>query len=138
MIAEGSTAAARRLASASISPAKAGALAEPDRVATSTSFFFFKQKTAYEMAQCDWSSDVCSSDLGRVMSWRRISAPGKRLLQRSTISGERSEERRVGKECIEPWRSRWSPYELKKKKIQNVNRRMSAIFPGTYTENHAL
>src|SRR6188508_3223083 len=27
-------------------------------------FFFFKQKTAYEMAQCDWSSDVCSSDLG--------------------------------------------------------------------------
>src|SRR5881397_3274968 len=25
-------------------------------------FFFFKQKTAYEMAQCDWSSDVCSSD----------------------------------------------------------------------------
>ena len=25
-------------------------------------FFFFKQKTAYEMA-CDWSSDVCSSDL---------------------------------------------------------------------------
>src|SRR5881397_421320 len=26
-------------------------------------FFFFKQKTAYEMAQCDWSSDVCSSDL---------------------------------------------------------------------------
>src|SRR5881397_2601599 len=27
--------------------------------------FFFKQKTAYEMAQCDWSSDVCSSDLAR-------------------------------------------------------------------------
>ena len=27
------------------------------------SFFFFKQKTAYEIAICDWSSDVCSSDL---------------------------------------------------------------------------
>src|SRR5881296_3860037 len=27
------------------------------------SFFFFKQKTAYEMLLCDWSSDVCSSDL---------------------------------------------------------------------------
>ena len=27
-------------------------------------FFFFKQKTAYEIYQCDWSSDVCSSDLG--------------------------------------------------------------------------
>src|SRR3546814_8042522 len=31
-------------------------------------FFFFKQKTAYEMRISDWSSDVCSSDLraGRV------------------------------------------------------------------------
>ena len=28
-------------------------------------FFFFKQKTAYEIYQCDWSSDVCSSDLHR-------------------------------------------------------------------------
>src|SRR3546814_1064933 len=28
--------------------------------------FFFKQKTAYEMRISDWSSDVCSSDLG---SW---------------------------------------------------------------------
>src|SRR3546814_5668244 len=26
-------------------------------------FFFFKQKTAYEMGMSDWSSDVCSSDL---------------------------------------------------------------------------
>src|SRR3546814_5831109 len=28
-------------------------------------FFFFKQKTAYEMRISDWSSDVCSSDLGK-------------------------------------------------------------------------
>src|SRR5213075_2807859 len=28
-------------------------------------FFFFKQKTAYEITRRDWSSDVCSSDLGR-------------------------------------------------------------------------
>src|SRR3546814_2876117 len=28
-----------------------------------TCFFFFKQKTAYEMRISDWSSDVCSSDL---------------------------------------------------------------------------
>src|SRR3546814_5574853 len=27
-------------------------------------FFFFKQKTAYELRISDWSSDVCSSDLG--------------------------------------------------------------------------
>ena len=30
---------------------------------TDTKVFFFKQKTAYEIYQCDWSSDVCSSDL---------------------------------------------------------------------------
>ena len=29
-----------------------------------SNFFFFKQKTAYEVLTCDWSSDVCSSDLG--------------------------------------------------------------------------
>src|SRR5213595_1274299 len=31
-------------------------------------FFFFKQKTAYEITEGDWSSDVCSSDLN-VVSW---------------------------------------------------------------------
>src|SRR3546814_7360274 len=31
-------------------------------------FFFFKQKTAYEMRISDWSSDVCSSDLTRMSS----------------------------------------------------------------------
>src|SRR3546814_20695734 len=30
-------------------------------------FFFFKQKTAYEMRISDWSSDVCSSDLRRLV-----------------------------------------------------------------------
>src|SRR3546814_2009872 len=30
-------------------------------------FFFFKQKTAYEMRISDWSSDVCSSDLLEVL-----------------------------------------------------------------------
>src|SRR3546814_2107156 len=30
--------------------------------------FFFKQKTAYEMRISDWSSDVCSSDLGKALS----------------------------------------------------------------------
>src|SRR3546814_3586564 len=34
-------------------------------------FFFFKQKTAYEMRISDWSSDVCSSDLG---AGRRMTA----------------------------------------------------------------
>ena len=33
------------------------------RVKKRKEIFFFKQKTAYEIYQCDWSSDVCSSDL---------------------------------------------------------------------------
>src|SRR3546814_13429887 len=35
-------------------------------------FFFFKQKTAYEMRISDWSSDVCSSDLRRSVSWNAV------------------------------------------------------------------
>ena len=34
-----------------------------DRKETMYVFFFFKQKTAYEIGTGDWSSDVCSSDL---------------------------------------------------------------------------
>src|SRR5216117_2313017 len=35
-------------------------------------FFFFKQKTAYEIRKGDWSSDVCSSDLERLVDDRGI------------------------------------------------------------------
>src|SRR3546814_4580340 len=35
-------------------------------------FFFFKQKTAYDMRISDWSSDVCSSDLGIVRMVRQF------------------------------------------------------------------
>src|SRR6056297_3956496 len=72
--------------------------------------FFFKQKTAYEILRSDWSSDVCSSDL--VPLWR-----GRRREKARRISREefaRSEERRVGKECVSTCRSRWSPYHAKK------------------------
>src|SRR3546814_2921741 len=95
--------------------------------------FFFKQKTAYEMRISDWSSDVCSSDLLRR---RRIDIPPKLYraqqtrdrfadLDSSTLHksvtqfgrgnggarafrsrGSRSEERRVGKECVSTCRSR--------------------------------
>src|SRR3546814_1110285 len=44
----------------------------------SESFFFFKQKTAYEMRISDWSSDVCSSDLrlvGRVVAMEAVRQP---------------------------------------------------------------
>src|SRR3546814_4007383 len=39
-----------------------------------SNFFFFKQKTAYEMRISDWSSDVCSSDLTSAPS---AQAPGQ-------------------------------------------------------------
>ena len=38
-----------------------------ERIYESVFVFFFKQKTAYEIKECDWSSDVCSSDLKRVV-----------------------------------------------------------------------
>src|SRR3546814_6042609 len=46
-------------------------------------FFFFKQKTAYEMRISDWSSDVCSSDLaGKPVGWN---ADGDRLVNLQAI-----------------------------------------------------
>src|SRR3546814_5528458 len=40
-------------------------------------FFFFKQKTAYEMRISDWSSDVCSSDLDKAV-WLLLHANHER------------------------------------------------------------
>src|SRR3546814_7010084 len=74
--------------------------------------FFFKQKTAYEMRISDWSSDMCSSDL--LESLDRLSRDHADLawiFRELTFHGiRRSEERRVGKECVSTCRSRWSPY----------------------------
>src|SRR3546814_20522155 len=131
-------------------------------------FFLFKQKTAYELRISDWSSDVCSSDLGTgirkerkhgtsgqtsdahgakrrrrlngvgglnqktavaqtwwglvaihqplpcqdlVRRWRHHAGleVNRRQCQRRDMR-DRSEERRVGKECVSTCRSRWSPY----------------------------
>src|SRR3546814_8471572 len=79
-------------------------------------FFFFKQKTAYELRISDWSSDVCSSDLrgkpppvGRADPALRRSPADWAAAMFDTV-GRRSEERRVGKECVSTCRSRWSPY----------------------------
>src|SRR3546814_19806743 len=52
-------------------------------------FFFFKQKTAYEMRISDWSSDVCSSDLGVVGRFVEFYGPGVgalSLADRATIA----------------------------------------------------
>src|SRR3546814_10869493 len=81
-------------------------------------FFFFKQKTAYEMRISDWSSDVCSSDLNLIPEPPEPDTrpAGQRFVPMQFVSFllrgvlERSEERRVGKECVSKCRSRWSAY----------------------------
>src|SRR3546814_12797091 len=102
----------------------------------------------------DWSSDVCSSDLGeRGRSYRHddVDRPQQRrapavamgdaaddagqdaVVDRSGEAlgfvhrgkgtggtGTRSEERRVGKECVSTCRSRWSRYHYKKKSVTTL------------------
>src|SRR5213075_3305254 len=83
-------------------------------------FFFFKQKTAYELTRRDWSSDVCSSDLAAGLSPAVRPAPATAPRQSrsgTASSSHRSEERRVGKECALLCRSRWCAYHLKKKRM---------------------
>src|SRR3546814_7232297 len=46
-------------------------------------FFFFKQKTAYEMRISDWSSDVCSSDLRTELAGRRPHLFSRPLAQKA-------------------------------------------------------
>src|SRR3546814_14707475 len=129
-------------------------------------FFFFKQKTAYELRISDWSSDVCSSDLldgigprelgleqlasrlatGEVQELiiatnptvegeatahylaqlaRNHGVRPSRLAHGVPLGGEleyvdrgtlRTEARRGGKGCGRTCRSRWAPYDEKKKK----------------------
>src|SRR2546430_3469383 len=94
-------------------------------------FFFFSSRRRHTRFDCDWSSDVCSSDLRILLRLPEFTAgvlwvAARLLCQRvnqetaaERITGShqlghdfkilarlRSEERRVGKEC----RSRWSPY----------------------------
>src|SRR5689334_24789974 len=85
-------------------------------------FFFFSSRRRHTRWNCDWSSDVCSSDLSRELdhyqSTRAVLVdlygntpaaefgPLKLKAVRQKMVATRSEERRVGKEC----RSRWSPY----------------------------
>src|SRR5690349_22376310 len=89
-------------------------------------FFFFSSRRRHTRSLRDWSSDVCSSDLAR-SAYPRYTGSRSRLDSSLTLAGsasynrtvgsdrfafaaastcDRSEERRVGKEC----RSRWSPY----------------------------
>src|SRR5260221_3244848 len=97
------------------------------------SLFFFSSRRRHTRSLCDWSSDVCSSDLkyegtvkgpdgdvhmtlvlvddagrfsGSATAPQGVLKVVKGGLAAGLLTLERSEERRVGKEC----RSRWSPY----------------------------
>src|SRR3546814_9538775 len=98
--------------------------------------FFVKQKTAYEMRISDWSSDVCSSDLRWLLApiyfglslgllalalkfFQEVfhiipnvfaMAESELILVLLSLIDMRSEERRVGKECVSKGSSRWSTY----------------------------
>src|SRR3546814_19320961 len=104
----------------------------------------------------DWSSDVCSSDLAELApglaagvdfgvgavgvvadadKHRRHDQEGHEPDDvvavvpdrfHDAVAGARSEERRVGKECVSTCRSRWSPYhEKKKNRINNIDNSIS-------------
>src|SRR2546429_6755803 len=96
--------------------------------------FFFSSRRRHTRCSRDWSSDVCSSDLGsesnsgrgagyvfrQIVLLERVRPRGRSCGEDGLLAGGtgnlgelgipygvlRSEERRVGKEC----RSRWSPY----------------------------
>src|SRR2546429_7393921 len=71
--------------------------------------FFLSSRRRHTRCSRDWSSDVCSSDLGEwALPPTSGSAPGVKTVPPYCAhrAVRRSEERRVGKEC----RSRWSPY----------------------------
>src|SRR3546814_2309176 len=73
-------------------------------------FFFFKQKTAYEMRISDWSSDVCSSDLHRVeiierqlVQPLRARSPDPRVVHQYVDAAETLDHRREqGRDAIGP------------------------------------
>src|SRR2546422_2553607 len=93
-------------------------------------FFFFSSRRRHTRCSRDWSSDVCSSDLGVerelligmvpngldvhsiTCAGLLVMSIGALVLANIAVENQRrggisrSEERRVGKEC----RSRWSPY----------------------------
>src|SRR5260221_1011637 len=84
-------------------------------------YLFLSSRRRHTRSLCDWSSDVCSSDLLNIVPHgeeiivaedtdkvEAMPADEIATLSDATIvpGDDRSEERRVGKEC----RSRWSPY----------------------------
>src|SRR5438477_10423201 len=100
--------------------------------------FFFSSRRRHTRLTCDWSSDVCSSDLDSKLidnpSTNYRKHPGPPLFDQPSLPGqldaaglswgnyngyafERSEERRVGKGCS----CRWWADHVKKKTVLSLN-----------------
>src|SRR5207237_7689374 len=107
-------------------------------------FFFFSSRRRHTRFKCDWSSDVCSSDLVDAGDLEHLHQPLALRARRQRLhdlhgrggaaAGRRSEERRVGKEC----RWRWRGEEGKKRRRilakyawQNACERLVSVWVGT-------
>src|SRR5699024_11476071 len=101
-----------------------------DRLGVCSLFFFFSSRRRHTRSKRDWSSDVCSSDLGYNEMIKAQNQYSEQqyptmpfivvivdeladLMMVASNEVERSEERRVGKEC----RSGWGPAQKKKERI---------------------
>src|SRR3546814_11197324 len=115
--------------------------------------FFVKQKTAYEMRISDWSSDVCSSDLGpcpvgpqsyaaaadHALGDDRLvvdsadrgrgdhPAAARRTFATEQLNLNRPEERRVGQASVSTCRTRGSTYHYKNRHTRRYNLRTQHI-----------
>src|SRR5690242_21958491 len=108
------------------------------------SFFFFSSRRRHTRLTCDWSSDVCSSDLALVTCVGTVDYVGNSSMDitvevhaENPSSGERRHTHTahmvfvakigrasVGKEC----RSRWSPQQQNKKNNDTDHRRLQVSY----------
>src|SRR3546814_5868531 len=109
-------------------------------------FFFFKQKTAYEMRISDWSSDVCSSDLcrafrhahrrpGAIIECRSGGGDGRVCGRSGSDRRARSEEHTSELQSL--MRISYAVFRLKKKKkniTTNIKLRHPKVQHYTYTQ----
>src|SRR5467141_4277676 len=106
----------------------------PEKVYRSHCAFFVSSRRRHTRVKCDWSSDVCSSDLprhGRAQGSGDAQAGFRARHPLLRIGRGRSEERRVGKECS----SRWAPYHYNKNKRASLLVRLIMQNKGRLAQN---
>src|SRR3546814_17948120 len=121
-------------------------------------FFFFKQKTAYEMRISDGVQTcalpiyaVCPDEAvvaTALATARKLAAKppsslklSKQLMKQAkpdVAAQMRSEERRVGKECASTCRSRWYPYHYKKNRTQHKKQPLGRKGTNRQKQYHTL